>query len=185
MSNFYISDMHFGHKNCIAFDNRPFTSVEEMDDAMIANWNNAVSSGDTVYILGDMCWGKQSRAIEILQQLNGDKVLIKGNHDKLTNVDYAKQFIKVADYLEIEDAGKHIVLCHYPITCFRNQYYGWAHFYGHVHTGFQYNMVENFRYQVEALYDKKCVMVNVGAMMPYIGYTPRTAEYIFEHTNNL
>ena len=105
MSNFYISDMHFGHKNCIAFDNRPFTSVEEMDAAMIANWNQAVSSGDTVYILGDMCWGKQSRAIEIMRQLNGDKVLIKGNHDKLTNVDYAKQFIQVADYLEIEDAG--------------------------------------------------------------------------------
>ena len=73
MSNFYISDMHFGHKNCIAFDNRPFTSVEEMDAAMIANWNNAVSSGDTVYILGDMCWGKQSRAIEILQQFPNDQ----------------------------------------------------------------------------------------------------------------
>lgn len=56
--NFYISDCHFGHKNIIAYDQRPFFSVEEMDAAMIQNWQKVVSDNDTVYILGDFCWGK-------------------------------------------------------------------------------------------------------------------------------
>ena len=74
--NFYISDYHFGHSNIIKFDKRPFYSVDEMDRKMIENWNNVVGQDDTVYILGDFCWDTEDRWIEILNQLNGKKVLI-------------------------------------------------------------------------------------------------------------
>ena len=53
-SKFYISDLHLGHKNILAFDNRPFFSLEEMTETIISNWNSVVSKNDSVYVLGDM-----------------------------------------------------------------------------------------------------------------------------------
>ena len=83
MSNkFYISDLHFGHANCLAFDNRPFKSIQEHDAELVRRWNSVVQPGDIVYILGDMFWCKATEAIEILKQLNSQKILIKGNHDR-------------------------------------------------------------------------------------------------------
>ena len=80
--------------------------------------------------------------------------------------------------MEVKDNGKHIVLCHYPIPCFKNHYYGWYHLYGHVHNSFEYNMMEHDKYLMETLYNYPCNMYNVGAMMPYIDYTPRTLDEI-------
>ena len=80
--------------------------------------------------------------------------------------------------MEVTDGDKHIVLCHYPIVCFKNHYYGWYHLYGHVHGSFEYNMMEHDKYIMEMLYDKPCNMYNVGAMMPYMNYSPRTLEEI-------
>ena len=176
--NFYISDWHYGHKNIMAYDNRPFRSVEEMNDALIANWNSAVSQDDTVYVLGDMFWCGEQAAIPILDSLHGKKILIRGNHDRCRNLEFIKRFALVDDYLEIIDRGRNIVLCHYPITCFKNHYNGWYHFYGHVHTTFEYNMTEHAKYLMEELYEKPCHMFNVGAMMPYMNYTPRTFDEI-------
>ena len=51
--NYYISDLHLLHKNCIGFDERPFADLEEMHEAILANWNRKVTNSDTVYILGD------------------------------------------------------------------------------------------------------------------------------------
>ena len=79
--NYYISDLHFGHGNIIKFDQRPFATVEEMTHVLIRNWNSTVTNQDTVYILGDFCWGKETDWIRILDKLNGNKVLIRGNHD--------------------------------------------------------------------------------------------------------
>ena len=81
--NFYISDLHqqFGHANILRFDNRPFSNVQDMERTIIKNWNERVTKDDTVYILGDFCWGLEDEWIRILDQLNGMKVLIRGNHD--------------------------------------------------------------------------------------------------------
>ena len=78
---FYIADTHFGHKNIINFDNRPFSSTKEMEDVIVKNWNSVVTNDDDVYILGDFCWDKEDEWIRILNRLNGRKFLIKGNHD--------------------------------------------------------------------------------------------------------
>ena len=183
MKKFYIADWHYGHANCIGFDNRPFIDVNEMNRELVNRWNNVVSAGDLVYVLGDMFWTKTSDTIPVLDSLNGQKFLVKGNHDRVKDAQLAKRFVKIDDYVEIEDGGNNIVLSHYPIPCFKNHFYGWYHLYGHVHSSFEWNMMEHTRYQMEALYDKQCNMYNVGAMMPWVNYTPRTLDEIVEGYN--
>lgn len=100
--------------NIIRFDNRPWSTVEEMDQALINNWNSVVTVADTVYICGDFCWQKEDRWIEILEQLNGNKQLIKGNHDiKSPSAKLKKYFQDIKEYKEITDDGRHVILCHY------------------------------------------------------------------------
>lgn len=175
---FYISDPHWGHANVLHFDNRPFKDVEEMNNELIRRWNEVVSDGDLVYILGDMFWMAPAKAAPILDQLNGQKILVKGNHDRWHDSKFDKKFVKIDEYIETEDEGRKVVLCHYPIPCFKNHFYGWIHLYGHVHNSFEWNMMEHQRYLMEELYDRQCNMINVGAMMPYMNYTPRTLDEI-------
>ena len=179
--NYFIADTHFGHKNCMAFDNRPFKSIEEHDQKLIDNWNKTVGIDDDVYWLGDISWHRSLKTLEILNQLNGVIHLIRGNHDNkiLKNRDIQSRFIEIVDYKELTFSdGNGLVLCHYPIPCFKNHYYGWYHFYGHVHNGWEWNMMKQVRYQMEELYDMPCEMYNVGAMLPYMNYTPRTFDEI-------
>lgn len=175
---FYISDPHWGHANVLHFDNRPFKDAEEMNNELIRRWNEVVSDGDLVYILGDMFWMPPQKAAPILDQLNGQKILVKGNHDRWHDSKFDKKFVKIDEYIETEDEGRKVVLCHYPIPCFKNHFYGWIHLYGHVHNSFEWNMMEHQRYLMEELYDRQCNMINVGAMMPYMNYTPRTLDEI-------
>lgn len=176
----YISDWHYGHSNIVSLDNRPFLSVEEMNSELISRWNSVVRPGDLTYILGDMFWCKQKDAIPVLDQLNGSKILIRGNHDRGNNGEFTNKFAKVTDYLEVDDDDRKIVLCHYPIVCYKNHYYGWYHLYGHVHNSFEYNMMEHDKKVMRDLYDRPCEMYNVGAMMPWMDYTPRTLDEILD-----
>ncbi len=94
MSNrFVISDTHFGHTNSwekFKLPNgdplRPFTSTEEMDEAMVERWNAKVGPSDTVYHLGDVVINKKS--LHHVKRLNGKKRLILGNHDIFKNKEY-------------------------------------------------------------------------------------------------
>lgn len=173
--NFFISDLHFGHKNGLAFDNRPFDTIEEHDAELIKRWNNKVNVTDDVYILGDISWHNATKTINIFNQLNGIKHLIVGNHDTklLRNQDIRSLFIEICDYKELYLTDKiSVILCHYPIVAFKNHYYGWYHFYGHVHNGWEENIIQNVIRQNINLYDKSCNMINVGAMIPYMSYAP-------------
>ena len=177
----FISDLHFGHQNVLAFDSRPFKTIEEHDEAIIRLWNEKVDVDDDVWILGDISWYGAMKTIELYNRLNGTKHLVVGNHDKklLRNPDVRKLFVEIVDYKEIQLSEKlGIVLSHYPIPCFNHHYYGWYHLYGHVHTGFEWNMMQRVKYEMEALYDKPCNMFNVGCMVPYMGFTPQTLEEI-------
>lgn len=184
---YYIADLHFGHKNCLAYDNRPFVSVEKHDECLISNWNEAVGINDDVWILGDISWYGPMKTVEILNRLNGIKHLVIGNHDHklLRNKDVRACFAEIVDYKEIEfDDHNGIVLSHYPIPCFNKHYYGWIHLYGHVHTSFEWNMMENIRYQMKELYDKPCRMYNVGCMIPGMNFKPHTLKEILELFEN-
>ena len=173
----YIADMHFDHANCIAFDARPFRDVEHMNEEMIRRWNSVVKPEDHTYILCDFCWKKEDRWAEILPRLNGQKTLILGNQDIIPQKT-KRFFADIKDKKNIDDNGRKIVLNHEPIVCYRNHFYGWYHLYGHVHTSFEWNMMEHNRYLMEQLYTKPCEMYNVGAMLPYMNYTPRTLDEI-------
>ena len=186
---FYISDWHYGHKRVLEYDRRPFHDVDQMGEELIRRWNGAVSGGDTVYMLGDMFWCTPAKAIPILKSLNGSIVLVRGNHDKIDNAGFKNQFADIVDYAEIHDSYKgierNLVLCHYPIPCFKNHTHGWIHLYGHVHNSSEWNMVERWRDEISASYGKSHEMVNVGAMMPYVDYTPRTLDEIIDGYHQL
>lgn len=177
---FFISDLHLGHKNVLRFDNRPFETIEEHDEAIIKRWNEMVSCKDHVYILGDVSWHGKQTTISIMKQLNGEKHLIVGNHDKelLKSKEFCSLFDEITDYKEIKVGSNGLVLCHYPILCFNRHYYGWYHFYGHVHNSAEYDVVEVSRLSLENTLKAPCNAINVGCMMPYMNYTPRTFEEI-------
>ena len=180
----YIADLHFDDDSIIAYDNRPFNSTEEMNEALIENWNRAVTDPeDLTWILGDFCSGDAERWKGLLSRLNGRKALIIGNHDDPEAVAGAHScFEDVAEYREILDRERHVVLCHYPIVAFRDHYFGWYHLYGHVHSSYEWNIVENAKRLLKNLYVRQdiCRMANAGAMLPSIRYTPRTLDEIFE-----
>lgn len=67
--NYYISDMHLGHKNVLKFDVRPFQSVEEMNETLIVNWNRKVTDADDIWILGDFCYRSEKDPSFYLKQL--------------------------------------------------------------------------------------------------------------------
>lgn len=128
---FFTSDLHFGHKSIIEFENRPFDSVEEMDEELIERWNYKVGLADEVYIIGDFSFSKPSRTTEILKRLNGRKYLIRGNHDHKTPTD---QFEWVKDYFVLVRNKIKFVLFHYPIQVWDGQHHNSVHCYGHVHS---------------------------------------------------
>lgn len=82
MAIYVTSDHHFGHKQIIEYCNRPFDSVDEMNNVMIRRWNDTVKKNDVVYHLGDFALGSKKFKEDTLHKLNGKKILVRGNHDK-------------------------------------------------------------------------------------------------------
>lgn len=135
---YYTSDLHFGHKNILRYENRPFESVDEMNEKLVENWNNKVKPEDTVYHLGDFAIKNSSmnldKIIELYNRLNGNKILLIGNHDLdwIDKVSDKLQY-KPVDYLEIKDGDRIVCLCHYPIEDWDGKHHGSMHVHGHIH----------------------------------------------------
>lgn len=175
MSKFYIADLHLGHENVITHDSRPFADTEEMHAALVRNWNSAVGQGDEVYILGDFAW-KNAEGLTALDEMNGRKFLILGNHDKPTE-EMKSRFEWIKEQAVVRDGSDEVVLCHYPIAHWYNQFRGAVHLYGHVHNNADYHA---FRRYADICRDMNIPFecYNVGCMLDYMGYTPRTLEEI-------
>lgn len=185
-NTYFISDIHAYHGNVLRFDGRPFGSIEEHNNEIAKRWNEKVCGNDDVWILGDISFAGKEKTVEFYSKLNGKKHLCIGNHDKklLKHKEVRDLFVEVADYKELSfDYGVNIVLSHYPIPCFKNHYYGWLHFYGHVHNSFEWEMMESIRNEMESKKFKPCHMFNVGCMMPYMHYTPMRWEEIVQGYN--
>lgn len=79
---FVIGDTHFWHTKIMEYCNRPFDSVEDMNEKIVENWNSVVKPEDTVYHLGDVSFAGKDKTKELVSRLNGIKVLSMGNHDR-------------------------------------------------------------------------------------------------------
>ena len=188
MKNFFISDLHFWHTNILKFDSRPWDIVEEMNQALIDNWNSVVTNDDRVYMLGDFCWGGTGKEKKILEQLNGGIVWIRGNHDK-EEEQYYRKLITLGYIEEYHDMlirwidGYEITMCHYPMACYKHDSNDRnLMFYGHLHDTHEQELTEKL---VGIIKDSRTApnhnrgqLINVGCMMPYMNYTPQTTEYL-------
>ena len=128
-----VSDTHFGHeKTCTVFKRadgsplRPFTSAEEMDEEMIRRWNERVRPNDKVYHLGDVVINR--KALATLSRLNGDKVLIRGNHDIFRDTEYNHYFRELRAYHVMNG----MILSHIPVHEASLGRFG-VNIHGHLH----------------------------------------------------
>ena len=133
MTIFYTSDSHHGHRSILNLCNRPYASVEEMDESLIANWNSVVQPTDDVWMLGDFAYRQKKGSLgAIFGRLNGTKRLIIGNHDNDEVIELPWAAMPT-HYEEIKQDGTKIVLCHYPMRSWNGMYRGALHLYGHEH----------------------------------------------------
>ena len=156
---FFTSDTHFGHKNVIQYSDRPWETVEDMNEGLIERWNSRIGKNDTVYHLGDFCLTKRVDLIDPwLCRLNGQIRLVRGNHDDWVKrfdrlSDEAKEKIKwIRDYAErtFEVDGKKwkLILSHFPMLFWHNSHHGSIMLHGHCHGHAQQHNVGVRRYDV-------------------------------------
>lgn len=163
-NSFFLSDPHFGHKNIITFKDddgnliRPFSTIEEMDELIIKNWNNVVRNVDRIYCLGDIVMNR--RALPIIKRLNGKICLIKGNHDIFKLKDYLPYFDDIRAYKMYPKHG--IVFSHIPVHPRQLQGIWKANCHGHLHK----NLIDDKRY--------------INLCCEHINYTPVSLDQVIE-----
>lgn len=142
---YFTSDTHFSHDNIIKFCQRPFSDVTEMNKTLIDNWNKKVPQDGLVFHLGDFAWGGFTAYKYIREKLNGNIILIKGNHDWRNGPqnasDYDKIFQFTTQQMLIEIEKRKIYLNHVPFLCYggtyRNENDLVYQAFGHVHSNQQ------------------------------------------------
>ena len=188
MSNqkvFFTADTHWGHENVIKFDSRPFDTVEEMDAELIRRWNTKVGKGDLVYVLGDMIWKTRNDTAEaLIRSLNGQIILIKGNHDRFLHNAKAKNALAgVKDYddicVKLEGGSEYrVILSHYYMPFYNGHRYQAVHLHGHSHNT-EECMQEELIKRSLATNGFETRAYNVGCM--HWNYEPVTLEEILAY----
>ncbi len=136
---YFTSDLHLGHRNVIRLQNRPFESLEEMNEILIQKYNSVVHKNDTVYILGDLTFRTPiETANELISRLKGKKILIRGNHDRH---DYdASLFEEVSDFKMFKYEHVTYSLIHYPMMEWKHSRHNRGiNLHGHIHSDGTYN----------------------------------------------
>ncbi len=144
MKTFFTADHHFDHNNIIHLANRPFSSVEEMNETMVERWNMVVNHNDIVYHLGDFAWGNAGRVYEIFGKLQGHIHVVEGNHDRqwwqkplsYTSLSgYPINYLMPMHILKFRyrDVKKYVTLSHYAMRSWYQSFQGSWHLYGHSH----------------------------------------------------
>lgn len=194
MKEFFISDLHIGHVNCLKFDNRPFKDLAEQNEKLVEIWNSRVSPEDHVWLLGDIIWSVNKENEQVLKLLNGKKYLVSGNHDgRMLKSPYIRSFFEeiYEGYHKLRDTqGRTIILSHYPIIMFDGVHRGNIHLYGHIHVNKQDNdFIEKWKKEYEETLrlqsgNFKVNIYNVGLAVPYMEWGPKTLDQILEANKN-
>ena len=129
-------------------------------------------------MLGDAFWKNGENSIQVMQQLNGHKHLIQGNHDRVKG-NLRPYWESIEQYAEVNDEKRLVILSHYPILFYKNQHYGAVMLYGHVHNTSEWELVEKWKKEQWAM-GIPSRLINVGCMMEYMRYTPRTLTELLD-----
>lgn len=128
MTIWFSADFHLGHDNIRRFCNRPFDSVEEMDEEIIKRWNQRVGKKDTGYIIGDFCMGNP---IKYYERLNGKVILLHGDHDRETA--FPIWMRTIAPLQDEYGHSRSITMCHWSMRSWPKSHYASWHLFGHHH----------------------------------------------------
>lgn len=129
----WTADQHFFHHNSktgigiIQFANRPYNSIEEMNEDLISRHNEVVKKEDVVIHVGDFSFGNQKQTNEIIKRLNGNQIFLRGNHDRWLPKSY-KRILEKSFPKNI-----HIVACHFAMLTWNRSCHGSYHVFGHTH----------------------------------------------------
>lgn len=138
----FTSDLHFYHKNICKYCNRPYESVEEMNEGIIQNWNSVVKDDDIVFILGDLGFCGSEKLIPLIERLKGKKYVVQGNHDsdkimvKLYEANLIEDYYKLTTITitgDVECPNQGLTLCHFPMIDWYNKEKGAWMIHGHQH----------------------------------------------------
>lgn len=152
--SFVSSDLHFNHKRIIEFcpESRGHCeSVDDMNHKIIRNFNSIISEQDTLYLLGDIGFGDVGSCIELIRQLNGQKIWVHGNHDRkfwVSDQYYAeKQSMRIIEDTpyktithKVDGVKRFVVMFHFPIASWEQKSQGSIHLHGHLHSPHRINM---------------------------------------------
>ena len=134
---FVTSDTHFNHGRIIEYCDRPFVTVEEMNEALVENWNRVVGKDDVVYHCGDFAMGGAAEIGSFVKRLNGRIKLIKGNHDR-----YGSSRLRDCGFAEVYDRPiiiqDYLILSHAPMDTMVGRELPFFNIYGHVHDDSRY-----------------------------------------------
>jgi calcineurin-like phosphoesterase family protein len=167
---FIVSDTHFGHPNIVKFTVngtkiRPFDNFEQHDEALMDNWNRVVGPHDKVYHLGDVSISRKSLAI--LDKLNGDKILIRGNHDIFKLDDYSKHFRDIRSFHVLNGC----VFTHAPLHTSCLEKFG-CNVHGHTHANHVKRVSDIGGLETDPSYLNVCV--------EHTNFTPIALDEVFD-----
>lgn len=171
---FFASDHHFHHQNILTFKRddgtplRDFHDIDHMNEVIVQQHNIVVRPNDKVYFLGDVVMSKKAYTLEILRRMNGEKVLIKGNHDQCKPEAYLEYFKDIRGSHQFDG----LIMTHIPIHSESLARWG-LNVHGHLH----YNVV---KLPLSQLPDRRYFNVS----MERINYTPISLEEIKKHVTN-
>ena len=136
---YFTADTHLGHGNIIHHCQRPFASLEQMDETLIGNINEMVGPDDTLWILGDFAWKEPKKYLTYIYCKHIH--ILQGNHDHPNQLSKAVfglmgkgvDIILEPSIVDMKIDLQRITLCHYPMLSWRASHYGTWHLFGHVH----------------------------------------------------
>ena len=179
------SDLHFSHKNILKYNpkTRKFKDVNHMNEYLIIEWNSKIQADDTIYHLGDFAFAGNNKKREILDQLNGTKIFVLGNHDGEGEIlkEYGEVHHYIKKHFTVDGKRVKVIMFHYPIASWDSVHHGSVLLHGHTHGSYQmpgrcldvgYDSVGEIITMDKAI--RMCLNKPIASLDPL--HTPKTQE---------